>query len=677
MTKTPKSRFKSDNLSKKPTEELTVVGIGASAGGLEALRALFRALPSNSGMIFVVVQHLDPNKKSALSEILGNDTEMPVTEVTQGVHILANNVYVIPPSADLSLVDGHLHLAPRTMDGGRHMSVDTFFETLGRTRKSKAIGIILSGSGSDGASGLQVIKDEGGITFAQSDRSSKFSAMPLAAAATGCVDFVSDPKGIAEHLIRLSKHPFLTANLSGTAKLKAVDGFDEIIELLVQEFGIEFNHYKQSTLRRRVLRRMVFHKIEQPKEYAALIRTDVAEMKMLYDDLLINVTEFFRDSEVFDFIRDEIIPGMLKNRAPQDPIRMWVPGCSTGEEVYSLLILLVEALDNAAMTNTVQVFATDISERALNKARVGLYQETQLRNVSPTRVSNFFYKTDTGYKICKRIRDLCVYSIHNVTADPPFSKLDLISCRNLLIYLGSELQKKVFPIFHYALRPEAALVLGTAESVGQFSNLFSARDSKRKIFIKRQTPGSIFAPVKNPKSLKFRNPIEVSVEKSFDLLKEAQRQMLNIYAPSGVVTNGDFDIMHTVGDTGIYLSLAPGTASLNLLKMVRDELAIELRAILLRTSKSSRPTSSDILPFKSDGRNHNVRMEALPIRTPASAEQFFLVVFDDVPILPVKNVAARGAKNKKATPPDKERNQLIQNAIGSCSSVPHSCSTDA
>jgi two-component system CheB/CheR fusion protein len=600
-------------------------------------------------MIFVVVQHLDPNKKSALVDILGNDTDMPVHEVIEGVRILENNVYVIPPSADLSLVDGHLHLAARTMDGGRHMSVDTFFETLGRTRKTKAIGIILSGSGNDGAAGLQVIKDEGGITFAQSDRSSKFAAMPLAAAATGCVDFVADPKGIAEQLIELSKHPFLTARLSGSAQSQTMSGFEEIIDILVRQFGVEFNHYKQSTLRRRVLRRMVFQRMKQPKDYATFLRNNVPEMKMLYDDLLINVTEFFRDPDVFDFIRDELIPSIIKGRRPQDAIRIWVPGCSTGEEVYSILILLLEALDAERVTNTIQVFATDISERALNKARIGVYQDTQLRNVSPERLANFFYKTDAGFKICKRIRDLCVFSIHNVTSDPPFSNLDLISCRNLLIYLDSELQKKAFPIFHYALKPESTLVLGTAESIGEFSNLFSARDSKRKIFIKRQTPSTLFALAKTPRSLTPVNPVETRVEKSFDLLKEAQRQMLSIYAPSGVVTNGDFDILHTVGDTGKFLALAPGTASLNLLKMVHGELEIELRGVLLKASKSSFPARSNITSFNSDGEARNVRIQALPIRTPASNEQFFLIVFDEVRGMPVISTTSKSKSKAKKT----------------------------
>ncbi len=666
MSKTPKSRSsKPKKSSARPPEELTVVGIGASAGGLEALRTLFRRLPSNCGMIFVVVQHLDPTKKSALADILGKETDMPVTEVTQGVRMLEDNVYVIPPSADLSMIDGHLHLAPRTMDGGRHMSVDTFFETLGRTRKTKAIGIILSGSGSDGAAGLQVIKDEGGITFAQSDSSSKFAAMPLAAAATGCVDFVSDPVGIAEHLIQLSKHPFLTARLSGSSQPTEIGGFEEIIDLLVGQFGVEFNHYKQSTLRRRVLRRMVFKKMEQPKDYAAFLRTSPEEMQVLYDDLLINVTEFFRDPDVFDFIRDEIIPGILKNRPPQDTIRIWVPGCSTGEEVYSLLILLLEALDSAAMKNNIQVFATDISERALNKARIGVYQETQLRNVSPERVSNFFYKTEAGYKICKRIRDLCVFSVHNVTSDPPFSGLDLISCRNLLIYLDSELQKKVFPIFHYALRPEATLVLGTAESIGEFSNLFSARDSKRKIFVKRESQGKTLSVRKTPRLLKLVSSIEPRIEKQFDLLKEAQRQMLSIYAPSGVVTNADFDILHTVGDTGKYLALAPGAASLSLLKMVRDELAIELRSVLLKASKTNRPISSNTVPVKSNGETRHVRIEASPIRTPMSNEQFFLIVFDDVRGVPflstppkAKTKQTKAGKAKK-TEVDSLRQQLI------------------
>jgi two-component system CheB/CheR fusion protein len=618
------------------SKAVPVVGIGASAGGLEALQALFQSLPDDSGMAFVVIQHLDPKKKSALVEILSKETRMPVTEVSDAVSVSENSVYVIPPASDLTLTDGHLHLSARIVTGGQHLSIDTFFQTLGRVGKSRAIGVILSGSGSDGALGVQIIKSEGGLTFAQDEKSAKFPDMPLAAVETGCIDFVLDPPGIAGELKRISHHPFLRPLSLGKQKEAIVrkDGFDTIVAVLTDTFNVDFINYKQSTLRRRILRRMFLNKIETPESYIAFLDKNAEEVQALYNDLLINVTDFFRDREVFEHLKDEIFPSIIKDRLTDDPIRIWVPGCSTGQEVYSLLIVLFECLGNEAAKTPIQVFATDISERSIEKARRGIYRANEVKNISPARLAEFFYKVDSGYKICKPIRDVVIFAAQNVTADPPFSNIDLISCRNLLIYLGQELQKKVLPIFHYSLRPKGVLLLGTSEAIGVFSNLFSAHSSGHKVFSKKpivQRPSMSFSPRQlAPRSHKSQELGNLDGDPMVNVQKEADRVVLEKFSPSRIIINEDFEIMHSTGDTSPFVSLASGAASLNLLKMVRQDLEIELRSALQKCKKSLLPTKTSILQVKYQGGPKEFCIDVVPIVISPGASPNFLVLFTDV-----------------------------------------------
>ncbi|HKK04567.1 MAG TPA: chemotaxis protein CheB [Gammaproteobacteria bacterium] len=461
---------------------LPVVGIGASAGGLEAFTHLLRALPSDTGMAFVLVQHLHPDYESALTEILSRETKMPVAEVQDRVLVAPNHVYVIPPNADLVLMHGKLHLLPRK-EHEKSMPIDQFLRSLAADRGGRAIGVILSGTASDGVLGLKAIKAEGGITFAQDPATAKHDGMPHSAIAAGVVDLILSPEKIAAELARLANHPYVSrknrADESPGAPPVPVDALERIFMLLRTHTGHDFSYYKHSTIQRRITRRMLLHKLDNLTDYLRYLEEHRPEIQELFHDILINVTGFFRDPEAFDVLVAKAFPEITK-RAEGGLIRIWVPGCSTGEEAYSIAIALLDHLADKASAIPIQVFATDIDELAIDKARVGIYPENIVQDVGPDRLRRYFSKVDGGYQISKRVREICVFAVQDVAKDPPFSRLDLISCRNLLIYLGPVLQKRVLRIFHYALKSNGFLFLGTAESIGGKADLFSAVDPKEK-----------------------------------------------------------------------------------------------------------------------------------------------------------------------------------------------------
>ena len=460
-----------------------VVGIGASAGGLEAVTALLKHLPVDTGMAFVLVQHLAPTHESMLTELLARETSMPVLEITNGMSVEPNHFYVIPPNTNLGLLHGTLHLMPRGDEKGQHLPIDFFLRSLAKEMSSRAIGVILSGSASDGVLGLMEIKAEGGITFAQ-DETAAHSSMPHSAIAAGCVDFTLPPHKIAYELIRVAHHPYLKIekNIADKALPGEEDNLRKIFLLLRQISGNDFTYYKQSTILRRIKRRILLHKLERLDDYVRYLQGNPNEVQELFRDLLINVTSFFRDPEVFDGLKNIVFPAIVKDRPEGLPIRIWVAGCSTGEEVYSIAIALFEYLGDMAPNTAIQFFATDLDEQAVDKARSGIYPTTISENVSAKRLQRFFTKIDEGYQISKHIRDVCIFAQQNVFKDPPFSKLDLISCRNLLIYLTPVLQKKIMPIFNYALNNKGYLLLGSSETIGRHADLFRLADKKIKLY---------------------------------------------------------------------------------------------------------------------------------------------------------------------------------------------------
>ena len=622
--------------------EFPIVGVGASAGGLEALTRLLEHLPSNTGMAFVLVQHLDPRHDSKLTEILGRSTRMPVTEVSPGLRILPDHVYVTPANAELGVADGVFRLDPRRRDRGRDLAIDHFFQSLAETHKSRAIGVILSGSLSDGALGLRAIKAEGGVTFAQDEESARFPDMPRAALAAGAVDFVDPPDRIAQALARIGAQAL--ARVGVQARLRrprsesdeaAAAGKAEIARILAmlrRSSGVDFSSYRQTTVTRRIVRRMALRKAENLKKYVAMLREEPQELQSLYEDILITVTAFFRNPDVFQSLKTVVFPSLLKDRPADLPVRIWVPGCSTGEEVYSIAITLFESLEVMDVPPPIQIFATDISETAIEKARSGSYLENSMVNVSPERRRRFFSKTGYSWQISRSIRETCVFARQNLTADPPFSNLDLISCRNLLIYLEPVLQKRVLPLFFYALRPAGYLMLGNAESISGFGELFAAVDRRQRIFQKRpgaDRPPLSFQRAAAPPARTEAAPEAAAEPTAVQLQKEADRLVLGRFGPSGVLVDEDYQIVQFRGHTSRYLEAAPGAASFSVLKMAREGLMVELRAALLKAKRTGKPVRTDSVRVRYDGLSRPVHLEILPLREDASHRRHYLVLFEE------------------------------------------------
>jgi two-component system CheB/CheR fusion protein len=628
-------------------ESFPVVGIGASAGGLEAVTLLLEDLPQPTGMAFVLVQHLDPLHDSALSILLSRVTAMLVREARDGMVVEPEHVYVIPPNKAMFIEQRVLHLLPRSKGGEIHAPVDYFFRSLAADRGTQAIGIVLSGTGKDGTVGLEEIKAAGGITFVQNEATAKYGGMPSSAGASGSADYILPPGEIAAELTRIGHHPHLIpARAVETAAVAPADGedFKLICTLLRNHSGVDFSHYKPATLRRRISRRMVLQKLETLREYAVFLRSSPLEVEALFQDILICVTSFFRDAKMFEVLKKKIFPKILKNRLPDTPIRLWSAGCSTGEEAYSMVIALVEFLEKEGVRCPIQLFGTDINETVLKRARTGIYPERIKDDVSPERLQRFFTKAADGYRIIKSIRDSCMFARQNLFEDPPFSHVDLITCRNVLIYFDAALQKKVMPVFHYALNPTGFLVLGTAESVGGFAELFGIADAKYRLYEKKvSTTRQVRAPAQFAVSFERKAGELPAVPRSRvepmlgDIRKQADAIVLSQFAPTGVVINSSMEILQFRGRTGPYLENASGEASLNLLRMARQGLAAELRPLIAKAAKQKRSTGKDGIQIRHEGRMLSVNLKVIPLLMSNFTESFYLVIFEekDSNVLPV------------------------------------------
>jgi PAS domain S-box-containing protein len=612
-----------------------VVGVGASAGGLEAFTQLLSALPDDTGMGFVLVQHLDPKHQSSLSELLAKVTPMPVVEAVQGLAVRPDEIYVIPPNTTLTIADGVLRLTPRGEARGLHLPIDQFFKSLAADRETGAIGVILSGTGTDGTLGLEEIKAAGGITFAQSEHSAKYADMPQSAIRSGCVDVVLSPEEIARELARIGQDPYVArgqAEDHGLAAAPAEAHFKTILALLHSSFGVDFNAYRDTTIKRRITRRMVLHTHENLPAYARHLEGDRAELDALYQDILINVTSFFREAESFEALKQSVFPQILDGKSPLTPIRIWSPGCSTGQEAYSLAMVLLEFLEEKAVRPAIQIFASDLSDRvSLQKAREGVYPENILAQVSPERLRRFFTKEDGKYRVNRAIRDLCVFAKHNVITDPPFSRLDLISCRNLLIYLAPPLQKRIIPTFHYALNPLGFLMLGASETVGSSADLFPIIDQKNRIYVKKAVVAQhhSYFSTQNYRSAGGARVAPPPVASPADWQREADRIALGQYAPPGVLVNENFDILQFRGDTGPYLTPAPGEPSYNLLKMARQGLFMELRGALTECHQNGAAVLRQGLRIRGEGLEREINLHVLPVKLPHAGERCFLILFDE------------------------------------------------
>jgi two-component system CheB/CheR fusion protein len=609
-----------------------VVGVGASAGGLEAFTELLSHLPNDTGMAFVLIQHLDPKHESHLTELLSKASKMPVSEVNGETRTRANHVYVIPPQCNLGISDGVLHTPPRPVSG-RNMPIDSFFRALAVDQGSKALGVVLSGTASDGTLGLQAIKAAGGITFAQEMRTAKFDSMPRSAIAAGVADFVLPPAGIARQLVDIARD-----SRAGIEPREAIDspGDPELAQILRQirsVTGVDFTHYKHSTLERRIKRRMTLRGFENLEDYSREIERNREETNALCENCFITVTTFFREPAVFEELKKKVFPALVENRRPEDPIRIWVPGCATGEEAYSIAICLMEFLEDAKVSVPFEIFATDISEGAIEKARAGTYKDSEVAHVSPQRLARFFTRTERRYQIAKIIRDVCVFARHNVAQDPPFSKLDLISCCNVLIYLGAVLQRKVLSILHYSLKPTGFLVLGPSESIGTLSESFHQVEKTHKIYCIRPAASPPAPRLSEGRRAQGRVDHRERIAEGRagpDVLREADRLVLAEHGPPGAIIDDDMNIVQVRGRTAPYLELSPGEPTQNLLKLAREGLIAGLGKAIGSARRTNAVAKEAGFRIEEGGQLRDVAIKVIPFRDSSSPkERFFLVLFQD------------------------------------------------
>jgi len=607
-----------------------IVGVGASAGGLEPFSQLLSALPVDTGMAFVLIQHLDPTHKSQLALILARSTRMNVCEVEDGMPLEPNRVYVIPPNTTLRLAEQAFHLSPRPLPVVPHAPIDAFFKSLAAEQGRLSISVVLSGTGSDGAIGSKAIKSACGITFAQSEETAEHPSMPRSAIMGGAIDFVLPPAQIAAELAGLSQHRFVAmAEENGKETLPNGDGeLKQIYAMLVRETGVDFRHYKQTTLRRRIGRRMIVHHCDAMSTYASLLRKRPEEVKELYRDLLIHVTSFFRDPDAYAAVVEQLAE-LVQRQQIKRSFRAWIPGCSTGEEVYSLAIATTELFEQSGLRPDVQFFGTDISEEALETARSGTYPEHLLENLSPERLGRHFKKIDGKYQISKSIRETCIFAKQDVTHDTPFSHLDLISCRNMLIYLEPVLQQALMPIFHYGLNPSGLLFLGKSENVGSSSSLFEVLDSRHRIFARRPGVSRLvqsFSKHSNPAEPLGQVQVQRSIS-SLDLHKKVDRTIQDRYAPDSVVINEDLQILQFRGHTGFYLEPPAGEATYHLLRMARGGLQHPLRKLIASAIKENAFVQKTNVRVEQSGVTRELKIEVIPLSISSEKERFFLVVF--------------------------------------------------
>jgi two-component system, chemotaxis family, CheB/CheR fusion protein len=626
-----------------------VVAVGASAGGLEAVSQLLSHLPAESGIAVVLVQHLAPKHDSSLTMLLSRVSKIPVSEVVKATTVQANHVYVIPPGKDLVYDRRRLILKSRDENHGMHMPVDRFMESLARQEAHRGIGVVLSGTGSDGALGLQAIKAAGGIAFAQSEDSAKYDGMPHAAIATGCTDFVLPPAQIARKLMQIARHPYV-AHIGARPVEETVDpeALQGILNLLRSSTGYDFTQYKTGTIIRRIRRRMTLQKSRNMVDYTKFLAHHPEEAAALQEDILIHVTGFFRDAPAFEILKKKVFPRILEAREPDSAVRIWVPGCATGEEVYSLAICLLECVNDEADGVTIQLFGTDVNELSLETARSGVYTSNQVKDVSPGRLKRFFVKLDRGYQIRKDIRERCVFAKQNVFQDPPFSRLDLISCRNVLIYLGAKLQDRVIPIFHYALKPTGLLLLGRAETITSHSGLFAPVDRSYRIYSRKPGTSRIAFERRSADQVAQVARNQSPAARADDVaikLANAEAVLLAKHGPPAVLVNSDLEILQFSGRTSAFLDPAAGPASLSLVKMARESLVWEIRSAIQKSRKTGGAVRRAGIPIAANGHTRDAAVEVIPLPARSGEERDFWVVFEDSaePDLPlVSPVTAAG-----------------------------------
>ncbi len=625
--------------------DFPIVGIGASAGGLEALELFFSHVPAGCNIAFVVIQHLDPTHKSIMSSLLKKYTAMEIAEIADGMKVEKNRVYLAPPNFNIAIIGNTLHHVTPEKSHGMNLPIDYFFRSLAEDQAERSIGIILSGTGSDGTLGMREIKGAGGMAMAQEETQAKFSGMPKSVIDTGIVDFVLAAESMPGQLIKYARHPYLER--SGGSTIKPADfqiTMQKILLLIRKKTGHDFSLYKQNTIRRGIERRMALHQMEQIAEFLRYLEQNENEIESLFKELLINVTRFFRDPEAFGALAMNAIPDLLEHKSHDAPFRIWVPGCSTGEEAYSLAILLIEAMEKQKKTVVLQIFASDIDMEAIDAGRSAIYPESISTDVSENRLNRFFTKEGNSYHVKKKIRECVVFAHHDLAKDPPFSRLDLVSCRNMLIYMDQTLQKKILPVFHYSLADNGVLFLGTSESIGDFVSSFSTIDTKWKIYRKKSiTSSRSDYPRFSDRQLTSQTSTTLpAVANGFRNLGE--KVLVESFAPPSVLVNEKFEILYCYGPIDRYLAIPPGEPSLNVLRVAREGLRHKLGLALLQAQKTTEPVLCNTVTHGHAGNRQSLTITIQPVIEPGDNQRMFMVVFRESPeIISPKATAKRAS----------------------------------
>ncbi|CAM4304321.1 chemotaxis protein CheB [Gillisia limnaea] len=632
--KDKKNPTKSPKPSQKGLNKFPIVGIGASAGGLEALELFFGNLRVECDMAFVVVQHLNPDRKGMMPELLQRITPLKVYQATDWLKVEANSIYVIPPNKSLSIEDGILHLSNPVEKRGLRLPIDFFFRSLAEDRQEKSIGVILSGMGSDGSLGVKAIKEKSGLVLVQDPETAKFDNMPLSAMKAVQADIVAPAEELPKKLIDFNNRVPADEELDQTNGIDRKN-LDKIIFLLQQQSGHDFSHYKENTLFRRIDRRKGIHRLDRIDAYIRLLEENPEELDILFKELLIGVTSFFRDEPVWEKLKTMVLPELMKGASKDQVLRAWVPACSTGEEAYSLAILFTEAMEKLRKHKNLvlQIFATDINQEAIEKARKGFFSPNVSADVSPQRLKKFFKSETDGYQINPAIRDMVVFAPQNVIKDPPFTKLDLLLCRNMLIYMEPELQEKLIVLFNYSLKTDGVMILGTSETLGKHTDSFKELDSKLKIY-QRTSTNSIRALVNFPSAF-FRKKILISEKKkSPEVIENIQtltdQVLLQRYAPASVLVNAKGDILYITGRTGNYLEPVAGKANWNIFAMARESLRFELPAAFQKASKNYEPLKLNHIRIETNNKILYVNLLVQRLDNPAALKDMIILVFTDV-----------------------------------------------
>jgi two-component system CheB/CheR fusion protein len=618
-----------------------VVGLGASAGGLDALRQFIANVPRGSGLAYVVVQHLDPTHKAMLGELLQRSTAMPVREATGSTHVEPDVVYVIPPGSELTVVNGCLHLAEPAQPRGRRLPIDVLFCSLARDQGDRAVGVVLSGMGSDGTLGLQAIKGQGGLTLAQEPASAQFDSMPKSAIDAGACDIVAPADELPLRILAVTaKRPVTAPRSAGTGE-DSEQPLNAILELLRARSKHDFRLYKINTIKRRIERRMGVHRIDTLAGYGRFVSENPQELDLLFKELLIGVTNFFRDPPLWQELKDAVLPALLAQRTPGTPMRAWVVGCSTGEEAYSLAMVFREVADmqqNPAAW-TLQIFASDLNADAIAAARRGQFAATIGADVTPERISRFFDAESGGFLVRQEIRQMILFARHDVTLDPPFTRLDILSCRNLMIYFNAALQQRLLPLFHYVLRPGGVLMLGESETVGRSLSLFTPLDSKTRLYI-RGSAAAVAANLEFPvnrglslRAIAQESNVSHPVTRIANLQSLANQLLLQQFSPPAVLVNDQGDVVYINGHIGKYLEPAAGKANWNIHVMARPAIRTQLAAAMRQALHEKKTVDLHRLRLEEDPESM-LDVTVQPLVESPGLEAMVMIVFRDIPIPP-------------------------------------------